>query len=134
VGNSESGSSQRPFLRPGAAAQPKPLRTDESDHRAASNPVMDEMNRTRQCVGLPEVIAMNGPILLEMARSGAHEREREANASALERQVNPERAAASSVPARFARAWAALWALATADTPSGRRRHDLGQHGGFEGR
>jgi hypothetical protein len=76
---------------------------------------------------------INGPVLHEVVRSAAREREREANTAFPDGCVTEGRTA-SGVSVRIARVWNGIWRSSTAIT-GGRRRHRvLRQHDEFEGR
>jgi hypothetical protein len=77
---------------------------------------------------------INGPVLLETARSVAREREREreANAAVLDGGVEWKRAG-TGVPARLARAWRGLWPPSTIASGSPRRHHVLLHHDELDG-
>ena len=75
---------------------------------------------------------INGPVLLEMARSAAREREREANRACIDVRGARERTA-TAMPARVARVWSGFWRPTTARTGGRRQHHVLLQHDEFEG-
>ena len=79
-----------------------------------------------------EVVVINGPVLLEMARVAAAERERAANTAPLHCQAKRERGRGTSMSHRLARAWAAFWAPATSAMTGGPKRPHLRQHDEFE--
>jgi hypothetical protein len=79
-----------------------------------------------------EVTMINGPVLHEMARSLAREREEDATAARPGCEVVTDRRA-PRVSARVARAWGVLWRRTNPTTGGRRRHHVLRQHEEYEG-